>query len=71
MSDSSDLTPHIENKEGATQEYIKRLVLAHEKKKAFTREYMRQYRKENREKVNAYRRDLYKRKKDSENCTQV
>lgn len=68
MSDSGDHNPKIEE-DGATQEYIKRLMLAHEKKKAFTREYMRQYRSEHREEVNAYKRTLYQRKKESK-CAQ-
>lgn len=52
-----------------SQEYIQKLILAHEKKKAFNREYMRQYRTEHREEANAYRRELYKRKKESK-CVQ-
>jgi hypothetical protein len=70
MSDSGDTTPHKEDAmSGPSQEYIQRLMLAHEKKKAFTREYMRVYRTEHRDEVNAYKRAFYKRKKEEKTRT--
>jgi len=45
--------------------FIEKLIDAHEKRKALIRAYMRRYRVEHREEVNAYKRDLYKRKKEA------
>jgi hypothetical protein len=70
MYNGGDPNPQDEKEEEPSQEYIKRLMIAHEKKKAFTREYMRKYRAEHKEEVNAYKRSLYNRKKESK-CTDV
>jgi hypothetical protein len=45
--------------------FIEKLIDAHEKRKAFIREYMRKYRVEHRADVNAYKRALYKRQKEA------
>jgi len=50
--------------------FIQKLIDAHEKRKAFTREYMRRYRVEHRADVNAYKRDLYKRQKEAKQQAQ-
>jgi len=46
------------------QELMKQLLAAHEKKKAYSRKYMQGRRSENKEAINEYKRQLYKKKKE-------
>jgi len=53
-----------------SDDYLQKLVAADEKRRTFIRGYMRQYRAEHREQVNAYKRELYKKKKEQLNVEQ-
>lgn len=58
-------TTSTENVQTPSPELVKRLLDAYEKKKMYDKEYMNKKRMQNRDEVNRYKRELYRKKKEA------